>query len=279
MEIVNSNELTEIPKEIYGNQSVKIGVKMSNGGAGPTGILKKLSEEYLSTLDNPNFSIAWYQNISKYSLQLVIENKIDFSLVYEKFEIEKALKDGLISYSKLLFNDHFILVGPKNNDCLVEKSDSIQDAFRKIYLKGETLEVNKCLFFSRDDLSATNVKERSIWDEIDNIPYEKKWYKKYNCFPVDGLLLADKEEMFTITDRGTYIMNLKKLNNTIIYASGGDNLLNPCFAIWKDNISENGKHFLNYLMSESGQNIISKYGLIEYGDYLYTPALIKDFDI
>jgi hypothetical protein len=43
------------------------------------------------------------------------------------------------------------------------------------------------------------------------------WYVKQQVFPADALKKADKEGLYTLTDRGTLLANHKELKNTAVY--------------------------------------------------------------
>jgi hypothetical protein len=70
-----SDKTSEVPKEVYGDKNSIKKIKISNGGAGPTGILKELANDYLSIHKESKISIEWYQNISLNSLNLLKEKK------------------------------------------------------------------------------------------------------------------------------------------------------------------------------------------------------------
>jgi len=265
------------PKEIYGDPNTDIELKISNGGAGPTGIIRKLAEDYISSLKNPNFHISWYQNISNISLSLVIEKLVDLSLVYEPKEVKEAIDNNLINKNmNRIFNDHFILVGPKDNSLNITSKDSIESTFEKIYKYSEESN-NKFTFLSRDDLSGTNTKERYIWSKINKTPYDLKWYLKYTVFPKEALIKADEEGLYTITDFGTWLATLNLIRNTQIYTRGGEIMLNPCLAIMQKDPSQIAVDFMNYLVSANAQNLIKEFGKETYSQPFYTCANQMDF--
>lgn len=270
----STNQADENPKEIYGNQKHDIKIRITNGGAGPTGILKALAEDYLSINKQKKFAIAWYQNTSLYSLKLLKEKKIDLALIYEPIDAKKAVNNGFASNLTPIFNDHFIIVGPKKNSAKIQTTDSPSIAFAKIAKYGD-MNLKEKLFLSRNDFSGTNVKERLLWTLIHQSPYNENahWYFKYPVFPKDALLKADQEEMYTITDWGTWITNEDKIKNTKILIQGGEDLLNPCLALLQKNPEPEALEFLQYLKRSRAQELIRKYGLEKkQGKAFFTPA-------
>ncbi len=276
--IANSDTrfLSTDPQEIYGTHK-NIGITIGNGGAGPTGILRALSEDYLQN-SNKEYSIAWLQDISIHNLQHLKKGTIDIALVYEKLQGMQAQKAGWASHYTPIFNDHFLIVGPKTNPAKIDEINSPVTAFKKISTLGD--KISTPVFLSRNDNSGTNVKERSIWKLTHLKPWENnfKWYFKYHAFPKDALIYADKNLLYTITDWGTWLSNQQELANSKIYIRGGKGLLNTCFALLQKNPSAEALEFLEYLKSDRAQNIIANFGKDKYnGLALFTPAAQTDF--
>lgn len=284
--VPDTRVLSSTAKEIYGNaQNVKI--RIGNGGAGPTGILRALSEDYLQ-MSGKKYGIAWYQDISINTLKQLKRGTIDIALVYEKIQADEAEKEGWAGHRTAVFNDHFLIVGPKNNPAGLDENDSAQSAFTKIAALGEKtlgekkLEEKKqgkkkpqLVFLSRADNSGTNVKEQSIWMTANLKPWtgETSWYLKYPAFPKDALLNANRKGLYTITDRGTWLSSRNELQDSEIFISKGPNLLNPCFAMLGTKPSTEVLAFLKYLKSPRAQNLISNFGKEKYeGQALFTAA-------
>ncbi len=265
------------PKEIYGEEKDNIQVRIGNGGAGPTGILRALAEDYLQE-SGKEYAIAWYQDISVNTLKQLQNGVIDIALVYEKSQGEAAQKEGWATNYTPIFNDHFLIVGPRKNLAKLSGSDSAADAFLKISKFGEAKSVPT--FLSRNDNSGTNVKEQSIWNGLNLKPWEGDvaWYFKYSAFPKDALLQSDKDSLYTITDWGTWLSNQDEIQHSEIFVRGGPILSNPCFALLGKNPTVEALAFLDYLKSERGQQIIANFGAKSHGGLaLFTQASRVDF--
>ncbi|QBC43904.1 substrate-binding domain-containing protein [Iodobacter fluviatilis] len=279
-EAKQSNQINETSKEIYGDHTSNLTIKISNGGAGPTGILKALAEDYLSINKERKIAIAWYQNISSLSLNLLKENKVDIALIYEPVDAKKAITQNLASNYSLIFNDHFLIVGPEKNEADILPTDSASKAFAKIAQYGKKNPDEK-KFLTRDDSSGTNIKEKLLWTLIHQAPFDEnnQWYFKYQKFPSDALLKADQEGMYTITDWGTWISNKHTIKNTKILVRGGEDLVNPCLALLQKNPTPETLHFLEYLKSSKAQELIAKYGQEKpQKKAFFTPANQLDFE-
>lgn len=299
----DTRQVSATPKEIYSLKSgAKISVKIGNGGAGPTGVLKFLALDYLKIHQSTD-AIAWYQDISPNTLQQLKNGVIDMALVYEKDQVDQAVKEGWATHVTTIFNDHFLIVGPQDNPAhlwsgqvvkhsvsthggSLEKeknviasraspADDAKSAFIKIAQLGK--EKNKPAFLSRDDNSATNVKEQTIWKTAKLQPWQgqSSWYVKSHVFPKDALLQANEQRLYTITDWGTWLSNKASLNNLKIYVRGGELLVNPCYAVLGKQPSKEVLKFLDYLQSQKGQHMVSIFN--KNGFPLFTKASQIDF--
>jgi len=240
-----------------------------------------LAEDYLKETKQ-NIDIAWYQNISANTLYELKNGIVDIALVYEPEEAEKAIKEGWASNRTLIFNDHFLIVGPNTNPSHLNKSDTAPHAFAKIAKTANALPANSSvkLFLSRDDGSGTNMKERTLWTLLELLPWEENspWYIKLHDFPKNALITADKLSVYTLTDRGTWLSNRKKLKHYVIYIEGGDVLRNPCFALLNQHPNKLALDFLHYLQSDRAQTLIKNFGKKDHdGEALFTSAKQLDF--
>jgi tungstate transport system substrate-binding protein len=265
-----------VPKEIYGTKTENIKIRIGNGGAGPTGILRALAEDFIED-SGVDYSIAWYQDISPNTLKQLKNGTIDIALVYEKSQGDKAQKEGWATNYTPVFNDHFLVVGPKTNPAKLIQNDSAIVAFSKIAAYGKKKMQN--VFLSRDDNSGTNIKELEIWRMAKLAPAETEpnWYFKYQVFPKDALLYADKNSLYLLTDFGTWLSNKDLAINSQIYSQGQEQLLNQCFALLGNQPRSEAIAFLDYLKSERAQKLIAEFGKEKYGMPLFTPAKQIDF--
>lgn len=240
------------PTEIYGPENAPIKLTLGNGGAGPTCLLQALSEDFIAS-ENLDIRIAWVQNITRLTLENLQEKDIDISLTYEELPEISAVKEGWASERTLVFNDHFIIVGPKNNPANVLPTDTPEQAFQKIKKSGS--------FLSRDDLSGTNQRERQIWKAIRIEPWaeHKTWYHTSNVFPGEAIIKADQQGHYTLTDRGSLLAVHGKLKNTAVYIQNGTEMMNRCHALLQNNPTELAKAFLAYLKSPRAQALVAGY--------------------
>lgn len=252
---ISSDIRQTVPTEIYGPEGANLELLIGNGGAGPTCLIQALAEDFIKHAEL-HIQIGWIQTISRLTLENLKEGIIDISLTYEAEPELKAIDEGYATERTLIFNDHFILVGPKPNPAGIFKSDSVEDAFNKIAM-------SESRFFSRNDHSGTNEKERLIWSALQLQPWDASsdasWYFSEHLFPADSLKKADKEGCYTLTDRGTFLMINESLSNTSVYLQNDIGFINRCHAMLQINPNPYAMLFLEYLKSERAQELISHY--------------------
>lgn len=273
----DTRTLSTTPKEIYGKNQSNVKVRIGNGPAGSTGILRTLSEDYLLATRAP-YSIAWYQDITSNTVKQLKKGTIDIALVCEKNQVDPSQKEEWADSYAPIFNDHFLIVGPKSNPAKLDRSDSTKDAFLKIASLGR--QKPDMIFLSRDDNSSANLKERLFWSVNNLKPWEDNspWYYKYRAFPQEALLRAEENSLYLVTNWGTWISNKSNVKNLEIFLQGGKTLLNPCYALLESEPNPEAQAFFSYLRSERAQKIIANFGKDRYGGLaLFTPAWQIDF--
>lgn len=273
------------PKEIYGSAPL-IGIRIGNGGAGYTGLLRALSEAYLATKPTINgkpFSIAWYPTNSTYSYFALRDHAIDLALAYEIWPEALSGSHAFGQDLTLLFKDAFIFVGPVANpaDLIVrtadKKGDTMDDMLEKIIATGcKTPFAQGCsMYLSRSDLSGTYKKETTLMiahRTPQDLILKSPWYFPSPLTPKAALKEAGEKGLYTMNDKSTWISQPALQNNLKIYldgATGEDpNLNNPCYGLLaRDEYlqSDQPRRFLKWLAGPEGQRIIASYGVKEFG--------------
>lgn len=264
------------PCEVYGDPDALVCIRVGNGGAGPTGILRALAEDYLART-NRQERIEWYQTISRYTLEALKTGQTDISLSYEPAMEAQAVSEGWAIGLRRAFNNHFVLVGPVSNPAGLNPQDTPASAFAKIVQFGS--KSSRPTFLSRNDGSGTNHKEQGLFRANNAVPWEKfvPWYISEQVFPVDALVLADAGNLYHLTDRGTFLTARMQLKNTQVYVQGFPILLNPCSLMLRPNSSESAHLFAAYINGLEGQTLIKYFGRNKFGLSTYTPAQQEQF--
>lgn len=204
------------------------------------------------------------------ALQMGRDGEADVLLVHAKSDELKFVEEGDgTERHDVMYND-FILVGPKD-DPLNLKEESPDDILEGL----KAIESNNATFVSRGDDSGTHKKELNIW-ETASIEPEGDWYVSAGSGMAEVLKIADEKQAYTITDRATYLSMKNDLDLDIV-VEGDENLFNqygviPVNPDKGEEINHEGAlAFMNWFLSEKGQNLIKEFGVEEYGQPLFIP--------
>jgi tungstate transport system substrate-binding protein len=180
---------------------------------------------------------------------------------------------GLTRY-KVMYND-FVLVGPTSNPAGVvnnASSGGAAAAFQAVATAGST-------FWSRNDGSGTNSKEKAIWAGIGNPQTGKPWYKASGTMGMAQALATANDagtSGYTLADRATWL-NAKSLgivSNLSILNAGDPTLFNQYAVIEVKGArnTEGAQDFSNWIRSPGAQALIKTYGEYTYpGEVMFEP--------
>ncbi|KAI1028171.1 hypothetical protein LB504_012531 [Fusarium proliferatum] len=278
--IVSHGEIDANPLEQYG-EAGEVLLRIGNGGAGATGLVKELAQDYLKSRGKGGL-IEWICNHSRNTQLALLNGFIDFALTYERDQEALAQAEGWSYTAGCAFHDHFCLSGPLSDPAGLTSVASITDAFEKIAASG-------CLFHSRADHSATMWKEREIWSLAGRKPWEDQattssWYKTSLLSPSEALKGADVAGAYFLTDRSTVLRQtgLGTISNCTIFfepTRPRHILMNSCYASFSPVIREadlsvtnHVRDFFLYLVSPRGQAVIRDYGIAQTGLPLFAPV-------
>ena len=204
------------------------------------------------------------------ALQMGRDGEADVLLVHAKSDEEKFVEEGDgTERHDVMYND-FILVGPK------EDALNLKEQFGNDIAGGlKAISDNMATFVSRGDDSGTHKKELAIWKSADIEP-AGDWYLSAGSGMADVLKIADEKQAYTITDRATYLSMQADLGLDILI-EGDENLFNqygviPVNPEKGETINNEGAvAFMEWILSEKGQNLIKEFGVEEYGQPLFIP--------
>jgi tungstate transport system substrate-binding protein len=185
----------------------------------------------------------------------------DILLVHAKSAEQAFISDGFgVERYDLMYND-FVFVGPDTDPAGISGSNDAIKALLKI-------SKTAALFASRGDDSGTHKKETQLW-KLANVNAQAAsgaWYRETGSGMGATLNTAVGMQAYTITDRATWISFKNKSNFTIqieadpqLFNQYGVILINPekCPTVKQ----QAGQQFINWLLSEKGQQAIANYKL------------------
>ena len=205
------------------------------------------------------------------ALQMGRDGEADVLLVHAKASELEFLADGAGTERRDVMYNDFVLIGP-SGDTTVAKGDNIEEALT-------TIQEKELVFVSRGDDSGTHKKELAIWKAVGLEP-AGEWYLDSGQGMGAVITMANEKQAYTITDRATYLSMKNDLDLEVVI-EGHDSLLNQYGVIpvnpevlgdKSDQINHEGAlAFMNWLISEKGQNLIKEFGVEEYGEALFVP--------
>jgi tungstate transport system substrate-binding protein len=177
---------------------------------------------------------------------------------------------------KVMYND-FVLVGPTANPSLITTDEPAVTAFEQIAAHGSP-------FWSRNDNSGTNAKEKEIWalcspanpqiETTSPLTY-KSWYNATSMGMAQALAAANNGGGYTLSDRGTWL-NAKSLGMVggLKIVNQGDARYFNQYSVIEINGARNwqgGQDFSRWIRSAAAQEIIRTYGVATFGQVLFVP--------
>jgi len=193
---------------------------------------------------------------------------VDVILVHARASEDAFVESGFgVDRRDVMYND-FLIIGPADDPAGIKGVTSAQEALKKLADTQST-------FVSRGDDSGTHKKELTIWQAA-GIEPSGSWYNSVGKGMGDTFRMADEMKGYTLIDRATYLAN--KGDYTLETMVEGDEILfNPYGVIAvnpekHDNVNyEGAEAFINWLVSDETQELISQFGVDEYGQSLFIP--------
>jgi tungstate transport system substrate-binding protein len=176
--------------------------------------------------------------------------------------------------------NYFVIVGPPSDPAKINGTGAVA-AFQKIYQLG-TNNTAGVTFVSRGDQSGTHVKEQGIWASA-GYNYTKQvegsgaWYAETGQGMGATLQVADQKQAYTLTDLGTFLAYQGNLTLVPLGVTNDSALLNVYSAITVYNTKfttdeiQLANDFVNFMISNSTQQLIGAYGVQQYGQPLFYP--------
>ncbi|MFN3477106.1 MAG: substrate-binding domain-containing protein, partial [Candidatus Methylomirabilales bacterium] len=137
----------------------------------------------------------------------------------------------------------------------------------------------KASFVSRGDNSGTHLLEKRLWKEAGMEP-KGSWYIEAGQGMGATLRIASEKYAYTLTDRGTYLAFRKRIQLQPMVE--GDSFLLNFYSVMEVNPAKfpkvnhaGARAFGDFLVSPEVQVIIKTFGMEQFGEPLFIPALNK----
>jgi len=214
-----------------------------------------------------------------------VDGNVDVIFVHAKGREEKFVADGYGTKRYPVMHNDFVIIGPAADPAGIKGMSDAGKALNKIAAA-------KAIFVSRGDDSGTHTKEQALWagsgltlaeqtQKIISKGKEKEihfkvpadssaWYMSIGQGMGKTITFAEEKQGYTMTDRGTYIKYKYGKTPAVeldILCEGGEDLANP-YGIIPVNPAKHphvqndlAMQFVNWIVSERGQKLISDYRL------------------
>ena len=199
----------------------------------------------------------------------------DLLLVHSKKQEEAFIEEGYASTERLSFMyNYFVIVGPADDPAGIKDLESAADCFKAIADA-------KAGFASRGDNSGTHNKETGIWETAGIDPTAEEWYASVGSGMGDTLTKANEMNVYTLTDKATFLSMKESLPNLTILKEEADDMKNTYsllgvnpeaapFAGMDVAVNTEGANALiDWLLSDEAAALIADYGVAEYGEPLF----------
>ena len=203
------------------------------------------------------------------ALQLGKDGNADVLLVHARAQEDAFMEAGDgVRREDVMYND-FVIVGPPDDPAGIAGTSDAAAAFTAIA-------ESQSPFVSRGDESGTHTKEKAIWAAA-GIEPEGDWYISAGQGMGAVLTLADEEQAYTLSDRATYLARTLEGTDLVIMTEGDPILFNPygVIAVNPDKSpqihADYAMEFIDWLVSLPTQEVISQFGVEEFGQPLFTP--------
>jgi tungstate transport system substrate-binding protein len=235
-------------------------------------IEQKFEEKY-------NVSMDTIAKGSGAAIKLGETGDVDVLLVHDPVAETKFIENGDGLERRCIAYNYFYLVGPEDDPAGIEGMNA-SEAMATIMEKG--LEnPDEVMFISRGDNSGTHALEKVLWANAgynySEVNTSGPWYVEAGQGMGATLMMANEKQAYTLSDMSTFMAFQGNL--TIMpLIEGGDELLNVYVAMAVNPAKHPGvncemaNEFINYLVSDEGQEIIATFGEEQYGRPLFFPA-------
>ncbi len=195
---------------------------------------------------------------------------VDVITVHSRTREEQFVEEGYGLARVPFAYNYFLLVGSPDDPAGLSGLTP-DEAFATLMNSGQAV------FVSRGDDSGTHGKEKAIWSaagyDYEDVRTSGDWYVEGGSGMGPTLVMADEMNAYTLSDIGTFIAYQNDLN-LVPLVDQGDVLLNVYSVLEVSSTRNPGmaENLVEFLTSETVQELIGNYGVDEYGIQLFTPC-------
>jgi tungstate transport system substrate-binding protein len=214
----------------------------------------------------------------------------DMILVHSPSQELSFLTGGYGVDRKIIAYNFFVIVGPANDPAGISGMTNVSQALTKLYTAAQTN--SQVQWFTRNDGSGTATAESNLWKaagySYTTLVQNTTWFQSTGAGMGQTLQEASNgigggPQGYCLSDMGTYLAfssptNIQPITLKIeiqaqqallnVYSAIIDNPQNANLTSTNFNASMT---FVNYLVSDAGQQLIANYGISTYNQSLFNP--------
>ncbi len=193
----------------------------------------------------------------------------DALLVHWTDEEEAIITNGDLIEPSDVFRGDFVIVGADTDPASVRNQERADDALRSIFNTEAT-------FITTIDGTAAREHELRVWTGLQLLP-QGAWYESSDQTVPATLALASERGGYAISDRFSYLAAGNEIQLEILLA--GDPAQVDAYRIMivnpdvQPNVNAEGaRAFAAFLVRPDVQQIISEFGVAEFGEAIFVPT-------
>jgi tungstate transport system substrate-binding protein len=202
------------------------------------------------------------------ALRMAATGDADVVLVHAPESERTYVEEGDLVEGRLVMHNDFLIVGPSDDPAGIRQQRALPGVMRAIAAKG--------IFISRGDQSGTHTAELSLWTAAGISPGRIDRREETGQGMGATLTVADQKRAYTLTDRGTYLAQRKRLSLVPLFQ--GDASLRNVYHVYAVNPAKHPKaklrearQFIAFLVSPEIQRAIGAFKRDDYGESLFFP--------
>jgi tungstate transport system substrate-binding protein len=206
------------------------------------------------------------------ALALAARGEADVTLAHAPSVEKKYVEEGKMSNRRLVMYNDFVIIGPAEDPAKIRGLPKAVDALTRIA-------ESQSRFVSRGDKSGTHVLEQALWKQAGLEP-KGGWYIESGQGMGQTLGIANDRRAYTLTDRGTYLAFVKRVDLPILVEK--DRPLLNIYSVMEVNPANGprvntagGKAFAEFMLAPGTQAVIRTFGVDKYGQPMFVPIAGK----
>ena len=246
-----------------------------------TGLLTEIKNQYES---DHKVDISILSQGTGIALASASAGDADVVLVHAPSSEYPYLANETLVCRKIIAWNYFTIVGPSSDPAQITGKNATE-ALKSIVAYANSQTSQATIWVSRNDASGTFSKEQSLWKsagfnwtQISKEP----WYSSTGQGMGATLVITDQKNAYTVSDLGTYLQFFESgavSTSQVQLVEADYSLLNvySVYAVNPQKISNTSFNeaidFIKWLVSDTGQQVISNYGTANYTDPLFSGAV------